>query len=265
VIAIRFDIDTYHGLVDRTPALLDVLDEFNVRATFFCVMGPEANAIDVLRLRFLKRGIRKGKLRAKRKGGPAYLVCAALFPKWVGARNPERLLEITRRGHEVQPHGWKHIQWQRDLAGINVRHHLRKAVNAYRAVFGEPPMGFASPGRVYNRQTLEMMDEFGFAYAGDMDGDQPFRPEGCRHLQIPVTMFRTIDEMRDEGMSDDGIVDRFIHEIETRKDFCCFYEHPDNLFDSEFAILRRVYRYILDHGLPTVAHRDVVRRYSSGQ
>jgi len=263
LIAIRFDIDTHFGLVNRTPAVLNLVEAYGIRCTFFCVMGPEANILDILFLRFLKRGVQKGTIQTKQKGGFVYLLRTALFPRGVGCGNADVLRSIVSRGHEVQPHGWKHIQWQRNLENIDVREHLEKVVATYESIFSYPPTGFASPGRACNREVLRALDELGIQYAGDMDGDVPFRPEGFRHLQIPVTHFKTIAEMRAEGMDSEDIVDFYLSEIASRPEFCCFYEHPDNLFESDFAILRKVYQHIREMGLETLTHAEVLERFGA--
>ena len=54
MLALRFDIDSRFGLVDRTPRLLQILDRYGVRATFFCVMGRDPQLLEGLYYRYLR-------------------------------------------------------------------------------------------------------------------------------------------------------------------------------------------------------------------
>lgn len=252
MICFRFDIDTRAGLTDRTPPLLDALDEAGIRATFFCVMGREANLAEIVRLRFLASKHTKSPLNVAAKGGLAKIATAALRPRSVGAANPQRLVEVVSRGHELGPHGWSHIQWQRNLANIDVADHLRRSIGAYEAAVGESPVGFAAPGRSCNDAALAAYDAAGLAYAGDLAGDRPFRPDGYRHLQLPITRFETIAQLRRSGSSDDDIVATYLADIDTNPDYCCLYEHPDDLDEAGLAIFRRVFAGVNERGLTPI-------------
>lgn len=256
----RFDIDTRRGLVERVPPLLDLLDQFGFRATFFCVMGPEANLAEIVRLRMLAPPTTKAPLNVAAKGGPLAVLTAALVPRGVGYRHPQRLREIVRRGHELQPHGWSHIQWQRNLAAIEPADHLRRAADAYERILGTRPTGFASPGRSYDDAALDAFDAAGLTYVGDMDGDGPFVPAGRRHLQLPLTRFETIAQMRSRGLDDDAIVATYLADIDTNPDYCCLYEHPDDVGQAELTIFARVFAGVAERGIEPVTLGEVARK-----
>lgn len=262
MIAFRFDIDTRAGLVERLPPLLDLLDRHGIRATFFCVMGPEANLAEIVRLRLLADRDRKSPLNVSARGGALQVARAALLPRGVGHRNPERLRAIVGRGHELQPHGWSHIQWQRNLDAIDVEVHLGRACEAYRRVTGAWPRGFASPGRTCNDRALAAFDAAGLDYAGDLDGQQPFRPAGHRHLQLPITRFETIAELRRRGLDDDGIVATYLADIDANPDYCCLYEHPDDLRAPELELFDRVFARVRAAGREPVTLGEVADAWS---
>jgi undecaprenyl phosphate-alpha-L-ara4FN deformylase len=262
VINFRFDIDTRRGLVERVPPLLDLLDAHGIRATFFCVMGREANIWEIVRLRLLAPAGTKSPLDVAAKGGAAAVLRAALLPRGVGYRNPGLLRSMSRRGHEVAPHGWSHIQWQRNLSRIDVEAHLRRALDHLEDILGAPAAGFASPGRTWDERTLRAFDDAGLRYAGDMDGEQPFRPEGYRHLQLPVTRFETIAQMRRRGLDDDDIVATYLDDVERHPRYCCLYEHPDDLGDAELAVFDRVFGEVRRRGLEPVTLAEVAGAWS---
>ena len=257
---LRFDIDARNGLVERTPPLLDLLHEFGFRASFFCVMGHEANVLEIVRLRFLHRSADKARLNVSQKGGLAKLVQAALFPRGVGYRNPDHVRAIVAAGHELQPHGWSHIQWHRNLDRIDVREHLARAMDTQERILGTRPDGFASPGRSWNEAALDAFDEAGLTYVGDMDGDGPFVPEGRSHLQLPITRFETIAQMRARGLSDDDVVAAYLGDVDANPDYCCIYEHPDDLGPAELALFRRVYDGVRERGIEPVTLGEIARQ-----
>jgi len=257
VLAFRFDIDTRRGLTERTPPLLDLLDEYGIRATFFCVMGREANLAEIVRLRLLAPKDTKSRLNVAAKGGTLKVLQAALFPRGVGASNPAILRDIVARGHELQPHGWSHIQWQRNLDAIDVDAHLRRSMDTLEAVTGTRPTGFAAPGRTWNEASLAAYDSAGLTYAGDLDGEAPFVPAGHRHLQLPITRFETIAQMRRRGRDDDAIVAEYLADVDAHPDYCCLYEHPDDLGPAELAIFGRVFAGVCERGLTPVTLSNI--------
>ena len=257
MISFRFDIDTRRGLVERVPPLLDLLGRFGVRATFFCVMGREANLAEIVRLRLLADRSTKSPLNVGAKGGLVSIAKAALLPRAVGYRNGDRLREIIDRGHELEPHGWSHIQWQRSIDHIDVRKHLGLALDHYQRVTGRPAAGFASPGRTWNGAALHAFDEAGLLYVGDMDGTAPFRPPGHSHVQLPITRFETMAEMRRRGLDDSQIVDTYVADLE--HDYCCFYEHPDDVGDRELAVFERLFQHVQAKHLEPVTLQEIAR------
>lgn len=260
MLAFRFDVDTRAGLVERTPPLLDLLDRHGLPATFFVVMGREAHLGEIVRLRLLAPKHTKSTLNVAAKGGVLRVARAALLPRGVGSRHPDLLREVVRRGHELQPHGWSHIRWQRDLARTDVTRHLRLAREAVAAATGREPDGWASPGRSSDDRVLAALDAAGVRYAGDLDGTAPFVPAGRRHVQLPVTRFETIAQMRARGLTDDQVVATYLGDVDAHPEYCCLYEHPDDLGPAELAVFDRVFAGVRERGREVLRLGDVAAR-----
>lgn len=267
MLGLRFDIDSHYGLTKRLNPLLDLLSRHGLRASFFCVMGADANIAEIVRLRLL--GTSKTKVPEKRTGANgAYgdghrirkIMHTLAYPRKVGSAHPDILRRLTEMGHEVYPHGWSHIQWQRNLDNIDIPDHLNRCIEAYSSIFSTKPAGFASPARCYNRAALEAFDKAGFSFVGDMDGDRPFYPGGRSCLQIPITWFVTIDELRFQGLSETQIVDAYAAHILGRE-FAVIYEHPDNLHGSELRILDRLFSVIRDNRVEVGTFSEICRKY----
>lgn len=257
MLAFRFDIDTRRGLVSQTPPLLQLLDTAGIRASFFCVMGREADPYEIVRYRLLADRSKKSKLNVAAKGGIARIALAALTPRKVGSAHPGLLRAIVGAGHELQPHGWSHIRWQRALDAIDVPEHLRRSMAALEAITGQRPDGFAAPGRSCNDAALVAYDAAGLTYAGDLDGTVPFRPAGHSHLQLPITRFETIAQMRASGLDDAAIAQRYLDDVDANPDYCCVYEHPDDLGPAELQIFAAVFDGVRARGIEPVTLREI--------
>ena len=247
--------------MERTLPLLDLLDAHKVRATFFCVMGSDATVPEIVRLRLLASKEHKSPINIGQRGGPVTLARSVLRAGPVGHAHPELLREIVDRGHELQPHGWSHIQWQRNLANIDPDAHLARCAWHYQRILGHPPDGFASPGRTCDERALAAFDRFGLSYAGDLDGDRPFRPDGHHHLQLPVTRFETIGQLRRAGMDDEQIAELYLDDIAANPDYCCLFEHPDDLGPAEHAILAHVFDRLAEQGSEPITCREQAQRW----
>ena len=262
---LRFDIDSNYGLTRRVPPLLDLLDKYGLRATFFCVMGTDPSIPEIVRLR----------LRAKKTEKPAgsgphavglkwrqlrKILYTLLRPRRVGSGHEDLLRQIAARGHEVYPHGWSHIQWQRNLDRIDAQEHLDLCIRSHREIFGIAPAGFASPGRVVNETALGAFDTMGFQFSGDLDGKAPFYPEGRACMQIPVTWFVTIDELRGGGLADGEIAEALAGHV-LEREFSVLYEHPDNIYGAELAVLDRFYSIITEKGVEVCTFSEIFNRY----
>jgi peptidoglycan/xylan/chitin deacetylase (PgdA/CDA1 family) len=262
IICLRFDIDTKFGLVDKTLPLLDLLDRWGMKATFFCVMGPEPHLLDIIRFRLLDRSPKQSIVLAER-GGLAKLIKSVLLPGGVGFKHPSYFREIVARGHEVQPHGWKHILWQRNFQNLDIREVISRIKEEYIKIMGVPPQGFSSPGRVYSATSMRVLDEAGFLYQADMDGEAPFRPPGYCHWQVPVTFYRTFRRLRGEGLTDTQISTLICQHLSEARDYACLYEHPESLFEPDYRILETVFEHIRASDMTCLRLNDLVKKLNS--
>ncbi len=114
---------------------------------------------------------------------------------------------ILAGGHELGSHGWFHEDFS-ELEADEQREILGRSVDAVVGATGSPPKGFRAPYWALGSETLDLVEDAGFAYesslmAGDYRpyrirrGDQhstrgsTFGPEG-RLIEIPV--YWTLDD-----------------------------------------------------------------------
>ena len=65
MVALKVDVDTFAGTRDGVPALLEEMERFAVKATFYFSMGPD-NSGKAIRRIFTRKGFLKKQLRSGR-------------------------------------------------------------------------------------------------------------------------------------------------------------------------------------------------------
>jgi len=202
LLAIKIDVDTDRGTRIGVPNLLDLFDEFNIKATFLFSLGPDNTG------RAIKRIFRPGFLsKVSRTSvvstyGIRTLLNGLILPgPHVGRRN-EGVMRLARdRGHEVGIHCYDHIRWQDGLAKMDrneVYEEFGKARKEFERIFGKPAQTAGSAGWQANSFSLEAYDDAHLLYASDARGTHPFSPRVngvvYKTPQIPTTL-PTLDEL----------------------------------------------------------------------
>ena len=202
ILAIKIDVDTDRGTRIGVPNLLDLLDAFNIKATFLFSLGPDNTG------RAIKRIFRPGFLsKVSRTSvvstyGIRTLLNGLLLPgPHVGRRN-EGVMRLARtRGHEVGIHCYDHIRWQDGLAKMDrdeVSEEFGKARKEFERIFSEPAKTAGSAGWQANGFSLESYDNANLLYGSDARGTHPFFPRiggvVYKTPQIPTTL-PTLDEL----------------------------------------------------------------------
>jgi len=217
-LAIKIDVDTDRGTRIGVPNLLNLFDEFGIKATFLFSLGPDNTG------RAIKRIFRPGFLRKVSRTsvistyGIRTLLNGILLPgPHVGRRN-EGVMKLARdKGHEVGIHCYDHIRWQDGLAKMThdeVFEEFGKARREFERIFGERVRTATAAGWQVNAYSLAAYDEAELLYAGDARGRHPFFPrvQGAvyRTMQIPTTL-PTLDELlgRPE-YPEDRLVDHYV-------------------------------------------------------
>jgi undecaprenyl phosphate-alpha-L-ara4FN deformylase len=202
LLAIKIDVDTDRGTRIGVPNLLDLFDEFNIKATFLFSLGPDNTG------RAIKRIFRPGFLsKVSRTSvvstyGLRTLLNGVFLPgPHVGRRNEGVMRSARDRGHEVGIHCYDHIRWQDGLAKMTrdeVYGEFGKARKEFERIFKEPAKTAGAAGWQANSFSLAAYDDAHLLYASDARGTHPFIPRFggtvYKTLQIPTTL-PTLDEL----------------------------------------------------------------------
>lgn len=207
-VALKVDVDTYIGTLHGVPALLDLFENFDVRASFLFSVGPD-NTGRAIRRVFRKGFLQKvGRTSVVSHYGLRTLMNGVLKPgPHIGKRAGSVMRDAAARGHEVGIHCYDHVRWQDFVVGEDrgwTEHEMNKALEAFRDAVGTEPQTLGAAGWQINRYVIAMEEQMGFNFASDVRGREPFFPtmngQDSNCVQLPTTL-PTLDEI----IGSDGI------------------------------------------------------------
>jgi len=218
IVALKIDVDTERGTRVGVPALVRLLGEFKLPATFLFSLGPDNTG------KAIRRVFRPGFFQKVNRSGVVgmygirTLLNGTLLPApHIGSRHTNVLRRVADAGLETGIHCHDHYQWQDHLLTMplaRVRDEFGRARNEFRRIFGREAATAGAPGWQANAISRQVYDEAALLYASDTRGQSPYFPEiGGRvyqTLEIPTTL-PTLDELlgRPE-YSDDEIVPHYV-------------------------------------------------------
>lgn len=217
-IALKVDVDTFVGTRDGVPQLLESLERFGIKATFYFSLGPDNSG------KAIRRIFRKGFLakmlrtRAPSMYGLRTMLLGTLLPApLIGKQLPDVLLSVRESGHETGIHCWDHVKWHDYLSRFPMEttfRELDQASTVFEEIFGCPARTTAAPGWTVTADSLEIQDNLGLTYCSDSRGYAPFFPamngRVFKTLQIPST-WPTMDELLGEnGITLENINDKYL-------------------------------------------------------
>lgn len=217
-LALKVDVDTYHGTLEGVPLLLRLLDRHKTRATFLFSLGPDHTG------RAIRRVFRRGFLKKVSRTsvvsnyGIKTLLYGTLLPGPDISRHCAALMRSVREaGHEVGIHTHDHVEWQDRVAGAGAtwtQREMQRACDGFELVFGIPAKTHGAAGWQMNTHAFRLTETFGFQYCSDSRGTHPFLPviEGRTITcpQLPTTL-PTLDELiGNDGIDNDNVANHVL-------------------------------------------------------
>src|SRR5271157_2083058 len=140
-LGLKIDVDTYKGVKQGVPRLLQTLKEFNLKGTFFLSIGPDNSGRAILQLiknpLFLKKMMRTDAIGLY--GWKTAFYGILLPAPLIALSFPDIVQEIIAAGHEVQFHAWDHRRWQDELPNKSekwIRQWFAKGITGFEKLTG---------------------------------------------------------------------------------------------------------------------------------
>ena len=214
MLGLKIDVDTYWGMKNGVPCLLQTLKEFNLKGTFFLSIGPDNSGRAALQLiknpLFLKKMMRTN---APALYGWKTALYGTLLPApMIALSFPEIVNDIIAAGHEVQFHAWDHRRWQDELPDKSenwIREWFSKGIAGFEKLTGKKPTAFGAPSWLIDDRVLTIIKEYKFDYLSCTRAKAPFIHEIANVLEIPSDLpcFEEIDAQKGVSIITDLIKD----------------------------------------------------------
>jgi peptidoglycan/xylan/chitin deacetylase (PgdA/CDA1 family) len=218
LIALKVDVDTLRGTLEGVPRLRELFRQRQTDATFLFSLGSDHTGWAIRRI--FRRGF-LGKVKRTsviEHYGLKTLLYGTLLPgPDIGRQAGDVMRQVRDAGFETGIHCWDHVLWQDEVAQANVEwttRQMRKAVDRYAEIFGEPATVHGAAGWQMNDHALRLTEKLGFNWCSDSRGTQPFLPvidgELIRIPQLPTTL-PTLDELIGvDGITPENVADRML-------------------------------------------------------
>jgi undecaprenyl phosphate-alpha-L-ara4FN deformylase len=202
-LGLKVDVDTLEGFRQGVPALMEVLENHGVKASFFLSLGPDNSGRALLRV-FRQRGFleKMWRTRAPALYGFKTMCYGTLLPApLIGTASPHLAPRLSAAGHEVGLHGYDHVRWHDhlfNLAPERVAREISQAQAIYTTLMQKPARSFAAPGWQCSLSSRTALAAQHFLYGSDTRGTAPYFPAFgnslTQVLEIPTTL-PTLDEL----------------------------------------------------------------------
>jgi undecaprenyl phosphate-alpha-L-ara4FN deformylase len=217
IIGLNVHVDTFEGMKEGVPRLLELFEKRGIQTTFFVPMGKDHTG------RTLLRAVRHPALVLKASRGNAVgaygiktLMRGLLLPgPEIARENAGILRRIPSLGHELGIHGFDHVYWHDHIKSLDqdkTDRILTEAFATFSELVGTEARAFAAPGWMTNSHALAYFEAHGLSYSTDARGTSPFFPrmdgKTFRVLQIPLTL-PTLDEVVGLEGNDTGTLARY--------------------------------------------------------
>ena len=99
-------------------------------------------------------------------------------------QNKAEILQISKAGHEIGLHGYKHVPY--DMSRTEMADDLYRSVSVYKDL-GIAVEGFRAPWLITNKDLYDMAQDLGLKYVSNIKAEKPLqRIEGYDFVELPI-------------------------------------------------------------------------------
>ena len=258
MLGLKIDVDTYRGMKNGVPCLLQTLKEFDLKGTFFISIGPDNSGRAALQLiknsLFLKKMMKTN--AAALYGWKTALYGTLLPAPMIALSFPQIVRDIIAAGHEVQFHAWDHRRWQDELTDKSVdwiREWFSKGIAGFEKLTGKKPTAFGAPSWLIDDRTMAIIKEYEFEYLSCTRAKAPFIHEIINVLEIPSDLpcFEEMDAQKGASIIYDLLKDGGTHVLPVHA------EVEGGIFQNQF---RGLLENALNIGMEIVPLKEIKKR-----
>ncbi len=255
MLGLKIDVDTYWGMKNGVPSLLQTLKQFDLKGTFFLSVGPDNSGRAALQLiknpLFLKKMMRTN--AAALYGWKTALYGTLLPAPMIALSFPDIVKDIIAAGHEVQFHAWDHRRWQDELfrKSVNwIRDWFANGITGFEKVTGKKPSAFGAPSWLIDDRVLEIIKEYKFDYISCTRAKTPFIHEILNILEMPSDLpcFEEIDSQNGLSIIEGLIKDEATHVLPVHA------EVEGGIFQNQF---RELLKDAMNMGIEVVPLNEI--------
>lgn len=209
VIGLKTVVDTRRALEEGVKPLLDIYKKNSALSSFFVAGGRDGRGesfLSLLNPAFHSENSRTKKI--EREGFKTAYSGLLSPPRPVAEGLEEIVLEISRSGHDAGSCGFSPSRWKSAVAARNedaIALNYENGISEFEEIFHKKALAFAAPFFLCSNSTVLLQEKFGFDYASDCRGIDPFLPvidpRVMRTPQVPVTL-PTVTEWLAAGNGD---------------------------------------------------------------
>ena len=238
MLGLKIDVDTYWGMKNGVPSVLQTLKEFNLKGTFFLSIGPDNSGRAALQLirnpLFFKKMMRTN--AAALYGWRTALYGTLLPAPMIALSFPQIVNQIIAEGHEVQFHAWDHRRWQDELFRKSenwIRDWFAKGIAGFEKLTENKPTAFGAPSWLIDDRVLEIIKEYKFDYVSCTRAKAPFIHKAINILEISSDLpcFEEIDAKNGVSVITDLLKDGGTHVLPVHA------EVEGGIFENKFREL----------------------------
>jgi len=190
MLGLKIDVDTYWGMKNGVPRLLETLKDFGIKGTFFLSIGPDNSGRAVIQLiknpLFLKKMLRTK--AASLYGWRTSLYGTLLPAPMIALSFPEIVQRILEEGHEVQFHAWDHRRWQDELPKKSekwIEKWFEQGMAGFEKLTGQKPTAFGAPSWLIDERVLKIVQKLNLDYLSCTRAKEPFIHQSVNLIEIP--------------------------------------------------------------------------------
>lgn len=243
---LRVDLESFEGIKEGLPPLLDLLKKYDMKASFYVVMGGESNFLELLKYR---KKMKSSGERSMRVWSFREKLRKIFFPRDFVKENIKIIERILEEGHELGMHGWKHREWTRGLEKIDPLKKIIGCKKRYSRLFGKNPISWASPGFNTNPLVEIALEKEGIKFVSDFSGEKVSVSRKIKNVPMTILGHQKmpiIEYLASKKMDDKEILEFMKSRIMAKK-LSSFYIH--GFFEARYKLklLEEIFKFVKDN------------------